>query len=154
MDEDFKELWDLNIFNLEKVYSVFLDIDEKYQLTLSPKITFNFGDLKPRFKLLENRNENSEYLLNQYANDALYFLETMAVIKKWEHAVDGFFDLYTLSLDVEWFKKFKKAIDAAWKEKMPNGDPLDLVEKTLGLNGSETSAPKKQAPQKAEPEII
>jgi hypothetical protein len=120
MDEDFKELHDLNILNLEKVYSILLDIDEKYQLTLAPQISFD--SFKPRFKLLQNKVHNAEYLWSRYISDALSFLESMAVIKKWSHEHEGFFDEYVLSLDIEWFKKFKKAINAVWKEKMPQGE--------------------------------
>ena len=109
----------LSLLNLEKVYALVLDIDDKIQVSPSPTVTIGVRSINAwRFKLLQsNIIVEVTRRTREFRKDALDYLKSQDIINTYE--LKNYQDEVTLNLNIPKFEKLKTEVIkvyAEWKK--------------------------------------
>lgn len=106
----------LSQLNLEKIYALVLDIDDKIQVNPSPTITIGVDSINTwKFKLLHGSMLSSfSRLVREFRKDALDYLKTIDVIN--DYKLD-YTEYITITVDITKFQELKAEIVKIYAEK-------------------------------------
>ncbi len=114
-----KSLDSLSLLNLEKVYALILDIDDKLQVSPSNSISISIRSVNaPKFLLLQSRivvsiSDRQE----EFRRDALDYLKNIEIIKNYYFNV-GESTIAIVKIDIGKFNELKKGIVLNYDEKL------------------------------------
>lgn len=122
-------LADIGLLNLEKIYNLVLDIDEKFRIKPEQIITIDIDSLNyDRFTILRDKIIGNTKIRLDFRKDALDFLKDKNLVYHYE--VNRPIEKIEIALNVEEFPKFRDEIAKAYEEEIKRQAPFPLITKT------------------------